>query len=357
MRDRTPPPPGESLRVGVAVDIAALPTKMNAEGRSAGTQNPIGRMLMDVQEAKLRWRGPVVPVLTIFNDDLSLDLDGLQANVRYLLDAGAQVGNTVLLVCGAGGDFPVLTVEERKTVAATVAEEVQGRVPIIVGAEHTSTLTVLDLARHAVEIGADAIQMCPPYYYTPSLDDVYHHFKVVSDSVDIGIVVYNTWWTAPNIGVEGLARLAKVDNLIGVKWSAPYLREYQRGYVRFAHELAFIDNANSHVYAHMHGAVGWISHVTNFWPQHDWEILELMEAGEYREAQDKIDEFGAAWWGFREEMEAQTSGEGHAIKKVMEIVGLVGGPSRPPTRYVPMTEEQRRTLGRLLKERIPGRGF
>ncbi len=72
---------------------------------------------MTAGDAKRRWKGPVVPVLTIFNEDLSLDLEGLRANIRYLLDAGAHVGNIVLLVCGTGGDFAVLTTDERKQVA------------------------------------------------------------------------------------------------------------------------------------------------------------------------------------------------------------------------------------------------
>jgi len=307
---------------------------------------------MTVEEAKRRWKGPVVPVLTIFKDDLSLDLDGLRGNIRHLLDAGARVGNTVLLVCGAGGDFPVLTTDERKQVAETVTDEIQGRVPIIVGAEHTSTLQVIELARHAVEIGADAIQVCPPYYYTPSHEDIFHHFEAISDAVEIGIVVYNTWWTAPNIGLEGLERLATLANLIGVKWSAPTQGEYMMGYDRFADRLAMIDNGVHHVYCHMQGGVAWISHVSNFWPEHDWGILELMEAGRYKEAQERINEFNAGFREFRAEMEAQTGGEGHAIKKIMELVGLAGGPSRPPTRYVPMTAPQRTTLARLLKERM-----
>ena len=307
---------------------------------------------MTAEDAKRRWRGPVVPVLTIFGDDLSLDLEGLRSNIRYLLDAGARVGNTVLLVCGAGGDFPVLTTNERKRVAETVADEVDGRVPIIVGAEHTSTLTVVELAKHALAIGADAVQVCPPYYYTPSADDVVNHFKVVSDSVDIGIVVYNTWWTAPDIGLDGLERLAGLENLIGVKWSAPYQRQYMGGYDRFAGRLAIIDNGVHHVYCHMQGGVAWISHVSNFWPQHDWKILELMDAGRYKEAQDAINQFNAGFRAFRGEMEAETGGEGHAIKKFMELVGLVGGPSRPPTRYVPMTDAQREKLAALLKDRV-----
>lgn len=307
---------------------------------------------MTFEDAKRRWAGPVVPVLTIFKDDMSLDLEGLRSNVRYLLDAGAKVGNTVLLVCGAGGDFAVLTTDERKVVAQTVAEEVAGQIPIIIGCEHTSTLEVVDLAGHARSLGVDAIQVCPPYYYTPSPDDVFHHFKHVSDSVDIGIVVYNTWWTAPNLGVDGLERLADLEHLIGAKWSCPVNSEYQLGYDRLAERLAFIDNMVNHVYCHMQGGVAWISHVSNFWPQHDWEILKLMDAGEYRKAQEKINVFNAEFRAFRRQMESQTGGEGHAIKKIMEMVGLVGGPSRPPTRYVPMTDAQRESLAQVLRQRI-----
>ena len=307
---------------------------------------------MTADEARRRWRGPVVPVLTIFRDDLSLDLDGLRTNVRYLLDAGARVGNTVLLVCGAGGDFPVLTTEERRQVAETVADEVQGRVPIIVGIEHTSTLTCVELAQHAAELDADAVQVCPPYYYTPSPEDVFNHFQTISDSARVGIVVYNTYWTAPNIGLDNMARLLSLGNVIGMKWAAPTDAECEQGYERFAGQAAIVANTADFVSTHKRGAVAWISHVSNFWPHHDWRILQLMEAGEYDRAQDEIDSFNTDFREFRAQMEAQTSGEGHAIKQIMELVGLVGGPSRPPTRYVPMTEQQRESLTRLLRERI-----
>ena len=132
------------------------------------------------------------------------------------------------------------------------------------------------------------------------------------------------------------------------------MSEYQRGYDRLARHLAIVDNADNHVYAHMQGAVGWITHVSNFWPQHDWEILDLLDRGEYRRAQDTINRFNAAFAEFRSEMESQTSGEGHAIKHIMELVGLVGGPSRPPTRQMSLTPEQREALGALLQERVLG---
>ena len=307
---------------------------------------------MTVEKAKSRWKGPVVPVLTIFNEDLSLDLEGLRGNIRYLLDAGAQVGNTVFLVCGGAGDFPVLTTDERKKVAETVADEVQGRVPIIVGAGHTSTLISVELGKHALEIGADAIQVNPPYYHPPSRQDILYHFEVISDSVDIGIVAYNTYWTTVNIGLEGLAQLASLQNLIGVKWASPSPTEYKMAYEQFADRLAFIDNEGDTVFAHKQGGVAWISHISSFWPQHEWQILELMDAGRYPEAQEKITGFNVAFQAFRDEMEAQASGDGHVIKKVMELVGLTGGPSRPPTPYIPMTDQQRATLSDLFRERI-----
>ena len=81
-------------------------------------------------------------------------------------------------------------------------------------------------------------------------------------------------------------------------------------------------------------------------------IRYLLDAGRYQEAPEKITGFNATFRAFRAEMEVRTSGEAHAIKKIMGLVGLTGGPSRPPTHYIPMTDQQRATLSGLLREGI-----
>jgi hypothetical protein len=84
--------------------------------------------------------GPVIPVVTHYNVDLSLDLGALAANVEYLIRAGVRTGDGCLLAAAAGDDFPMLSLAERKAVIECVARVAAGRVPVIAGAQATPTL-------------------------------------------------------------------------------------------------------------------------------------------------------------------------------------------------------------------------
>src|SRR5260370_20540211 len=91
--------------------------------------------MMRPDQAKARWCGVVAPLVTPFTAQGTLDLAALRTNARWLLDRGARQGNTILLAGGSGGDFSVMTLEERKQVILTVAEVTDGRLPIIAGAQ------------------------------------------------------------------------------------------------------------------------------------------------------------------------------------------------------------------------------
>ena len=65
--------------------------------------------MITIEEAKKKMDGVVIPLATIFKDDLSLDVDATQANVQWIVDQGAKPGNTVFIAVGSGGDFTVLT--------------------------------------------------------------------------------------------------------------------------------------------------------------------------------------------------------------------------------------------------------
>jgi 4-hydroxy-tetrahydrodipicolinate synthase len=116
---------------------------------------------MNVAEVKATLRGPMVPVLTHYKSDLSIDHDAIRANVRTLVGRGLVRGQGVLLAGGAGGDFPMLTLEERKQVARTVVESADGRTPVVVGAQATNVSDCIAMARWAEEIGAYGIQLSP----------------------------------------------------------------------------------------------------------------------------------------------------------------------------------------------------
>ena len=98
--------------------------------------------------------GPQIPVITNLKDDLTLDLDGIRVNVDYLIEHGMVTGKGVLLAAGAGGDFDILTQDERKQVARTIVETADGRVPVIVGVQDSNPNVSIELAEYAESIGA-----------------------------------------------------------------------------------------------------------------------------------------------------------------------------------------------------------
>jgi len=278
-----------------------------------------------------RLKGPVAPVLTIFKDDLSLDLEGTKSNVRNAVKKGMGKESGFLLAVGAGGEFPSLSVEERKKVAEAVVKEASGAVPVFVGVQHTNPKVSIELAEHAKKIGADGIQISPPYYYQPSEGDVLRVFQAVNGSVDIPIMIYNTYWESFHISPDFLGKLIELPNVVCIKWSAPSLYDLKRAYALYGDRVVFIDNSASPVLSRILGAKGFISHESNFWPEHELKLHSLIEAGAYDEAKAMIAKLNTPFYDFRVKIGSRKGGEAHVIKGAMDLVGLRGGPTRPPT--------------------------
>src|SRR4051794_31240458 len=115
--------------------------------------------MITVAEAQERWRGVLAPIVTPFAPDGALDLDALRANVAWLHDRGARLGNTVILAAGSGGDFPMMNLDERKQVIAAIAAVTAGRTPIIAGVQSLDIRETIALCQHAEALGLDAVQI------------------------------------------------------------------------------------------------------------------------------------------------------------------------------------------------------
>ena len=100
-----------------------------------------------------------------------------------------------------------------------IAVEVAGgRVPVIAGAGSNSTAEAIELTRHAKEAGADAALVVTPYYNKPTQEGLYLHFTAIADAVDLPIIIYNIPpRSVVDMSVETMARLAKHQNIVGVK--------------------------------------------------------------------------------------------------------------------------------------------
>ena len=297
---------------------------------------------MDHKAMMKRLQGLFLAVPTYFHDDFSLNLDGLRQATEFMIDNGLRLGNATILVNGATGEFPVLNLDERKQTAETVVRAANGRISIIVGAQTSNTLKAMEIARHAQEIGADALQVSPPFYYPPTEDDVFEHFAVIAKAApELPIVAYNTHWLGFDFSLELLDRLATIPQIAAVKWSCPDALVHSLVHERFAGRLGFIDNQLKTVYNQLKGGIGANVHPAMFWPEWGVRLWGMLEAHKWEEAQAELDRVLFPFYVLYRDACAISGGEGHVDKLALELVGLPASPNRPPTRPLPPSFKDR----------------
>ena len=303
---------------------------------------------MDIQEVKGTLCGPMIPVITNLKEDLSIDLEAVKLNVNYVIEKGLVKGDGVLLAVGAGGDFPMLSLQERKDVAKAIVDAADGRAPVLVGAQDNNPQVSIEMAQYADEIGAYGIQMAPTFYYEPSNDDVLRWFELIhSKTNSIAIMIYNTWWHGYNMPVDLIARIAELERVVSLKWSTPNGGgDYVKGIGRFADKLAVVDNQGLQIMNHMLGGTGYITHLATLWPEHDISLWKKMKAGDYTGALEGFKSINWPWTDFRAKMWSRTGGESSTVKAGLEILGRPGGPARYPTRV--LNDEERAELREFL---------
>ena len=153
-------------------------------------------------------------MVTPFRKDLSLDEDALRRLVQRQIAGGINF----LVPCGTTGESPTLTREEHLRVVAITLEEAKGKVLVLAGAGGYDTREVIEMAREIERLGADGILSVTPYYNKPGQEGLYQHYKAIASAIPLPIILYNVPpRTNVNIDAATLRRLAKIENIIGVK--------------------------------------------------------------------------------------------------------------------------------------------
>ena len=305
---------------------------------------------MDKARTIARMEGCFVAVPTYFNEDLSLNLDARKKHTKFLMDGGLREGNACLLTSGASGDFTCLSADERLAVAATVLEQTQGRVGLIVGAQSANQAQSIEIARGAARLGADAVQISPPYYHPHTSKDVYEYVKAVGEAADIGVVVYPTFWTATPLTEDEIEQMIDdVPNIVSIKYAARYALEFMAGTERFSKKVCVGDNQLCIIDAYLSGARSFNVHICNFWPQWGIELMKLLDEGQYTAAHARVMDVMLPWYEFYWQAKKITGGEGHLDKIATELLGFDTSRCRPPTRDI---REEFRPRMRAFMERI-----
>jgi len=294
------------------------------------------------ERLRKRLEGCYVTVPTPFRDEPGWPVDepALRTYVRFLIDNGLDERYAALLAGGAAGDFSTMSFEERLRVATIVVDECAGRVPVAMGCQTTSTLELIRLAEAAQRIGADFIQVSCPFYFTHTQADFEDYVRAAAEAApEVGLIVYNTFWTATNISLAMVERLAAIPNVVGLKWATPRTdaMEFETVTSHFSDRFTIIDNNLFFAFSAMPalGARAFEVHLCNYWPEWGIKLIDEVAAGNYPEVARMMVEQAMPFYHLWTEIEREyTSGDGYLDKLCMELIGLPSSRCRPPTRDV-----------------------
>ena len=153
-------------------------------------------------------------LITPFAKDGSLDEEVLGRLVRRQVKEGVHF----LVPGGTTGESPTLTRAEHLRVAEITMEESAGRVPVLAGCGGYNTAHIVELAGDLRKLGVQGLLSVTPYYNKPTPEGLYRHYSALAETTDLPIIVYNVpSRTCCNIAPDLLARLAEIDNIVGVK--------------------------------------------------------------------------------------------------------------------------------------------
>jgi len=227
------------------------------------------------------FRGSIVALITPFRNG-KLDETTLQNLVEWHIEQGTHG----LVPVGTTGESPTLTHDEHKLVVDLVIEAAAGRVPVIAGAGSNSTAEAIDFAEHAKKAGADAALIVTPYYNKPTQPGLYAHYKAISDAVDLPIIIYNIpGRSVIDMGVDTMAHLAKLPNIVGVKDATADLVRPMLTTEACGRDFCQLTGEDASTLAFLaHGGHGAISVTANVAPRLCAEMHEAWQRGDAKEA-------------------------------------------------------------------------
>ncbi|HEX72653.1 MAG TPA: dihydrodipicolinate synthase family protein [Candidatus Hydrogenedentes bacterium] len=183
-------------------------------------------------------RGSIAPTFTVFKDDGALDDAGQRRFMDFLFERGAI---SAFFVRSGMGQMYAFDKEDVKRIARNVCPHMKGKAPVLIGCSgiwdrnydkrpdpDVYLSDAIELSRYAADLGADGVVHTMPEALLPrdgeSVDDlIMRYFTAVCEAVpEAPVLIYQ----APNtreeycVTQERIARLADLDNLVGMKVSS-----------------------------------------------------------------------------------------------------------------------------------------
>ena len=290
------------------------------------------------------FRGSYTVTITPFTADGSaFDADAF----RRFLDWQVEVGVPGVIVLGTTGEFLSVTDDERTRIVETAVRHVDGRIPVLVGTMNAHTPNAVRYSREAEALGADGLMILPPYYFTPTEDEIFGYYRAICEAVSLPIMLYNNPVTS---NVDMSAKL--VGRLTRAFEQIRYIKEASLDVAR-VHDVIEETDGVMNVFAgerivesFLLGAVGYVNPYGNYIPRASSRIWDYLVDGRIDDARrvqrliNDIDHVIAAGH--------PTYGHQCYSKALAAAAGYPVGDVRPPlTRFADLQGEERDRIEQL----------
>jgi 4-hydroxy-tetrahydrodipicolinate synthase len=229
-----------------------------------------------------KFLGSYTVAVTPFTDDGSrICTDSL----KRFLDWQLACDVPGIIILGTTGEFLTISDDERRTLVATTINHIDGRMDVLVGTMNAHTPNAVRYSREAEDLGADGLMIVPPYYYTPTEDEIFEYYRAISEAVSIPIMLYNNPFTS-NIDMSAklVTRMSKaLDNV-------RYIKEASMDVGRIFDIVEQADGTMNvfagerPVESYLLGAIGYVNPFGNYIPYASSRMWDLLVEGRIEEA-------------------------------------------------------------------------
>jgi len=213
-----------------------------------------------------KFKGTGVALVTPFNENGKVDYNGLQKLVEFQINNGTNY----LVVQGTTGESVTLNNEEKISVLDYIIEINAGKLPILLGVGGNSTSDVCEKIKFFSDHKIDGFLSVSPYYNKPSQQGIYEHFKSISNSTSLPIIIYNVpGRTSSNITADTTVQLAKdFKNIVGIKEASGNLEQIMTIILKKPDNFLVISGDDALTLGHiLVGGDGVISVIANAFPK------------------------------------------------------------------------------------------
>lgn len=160
------------------------------------------------------FEGSAVALVTPFDKNNEVNYFELKNLIEFQIANGTKA----IIILGTTGEASTITRKERIKIIKFCACLISKRVPLIVGSGTNSTTSSIELSKEAESLGADGLLIVTPYYNKCNQNGLFEHYKAISKSVKIPIILYNVpSRTGVNLLPETVLKLSKIKNIVGIK--------------------------------------------------------------------------------------------------------------------------------------------